>query len=156
MTNVSSCKTKKIQFIQIVQPEPKRKEQIVCALAADLLQQDKKLLIRVDPEQISTLDQALWRWPSHAFLPHAILPCDTTVHPILLADRDCQIEGIDTVIAGTMKCATEWLSQFEHVVDFAEVYSESLRTHSRRRFKFWQSLSLTPSFQKEFSLPEGF
>lgn len=151
--STSPCTTL-VQFIQLDTAEQTYKEQVICCLAAEYFAQQKTILIRADEDAIQRLDLALWKWPSHAFVPHAIAPCDTDLYPIVLAAQDCNVEHVDLVIAATHLCNVNWLSQFAHVIEFAEIHSEHLRMHSRERFKQWRGRGCSPSFQKEFILPE--
>lgn len=139
-----------IRFLHLATPI---KEQIVCEQTHQLYRQGRSILIRTEsPQHTMYLDQLLWTFSRESFVPHAQLPCDLSVNPVLLTHEDTVIKGVEALILAGERASTQtsfdYMQQFSIIIDFAEVYDDQKRQRSRERFRRWRELGCSPTFEK--------
>lgn len=133
----------RIEFIKLERPEKARH---LCELAEEFYLQGRRVLVMVqDDNQGVTLDQFMWTWKKAAFLPHAYDngAQECFDEPVVIGIREENPNGAEVLIAGR-PCSIDFVRHFHLVIDFAEVYDESLREAARERFKAFREAGLAP------------
>lgn len=136
----------RVEFVKLERPE---KARLLCELAEEFFLRGERVLIVVqDDNQGVTLDQFLWTWKKGAFIPHVYDngAVECIDEPVVIAIREENGNGARVLIAGR-PCAVDFARQFDVVVDFAEVYDETLRDASRARFKAFREAGLAPAMR---------
>lgn len=133
----------RVEFVKLDRPERAR---LLCELAEEFFLQGERVLIVVqDDNQGVTLDQFMWTWKKGSFLPHAYdngtMEC--LDEPVVIATREENANGARVLIAGR-PCSLDFARQFQVVLDFAEVYDETLREASRSRFRAFREAGFAP------------
>ena len=137
----------KIEFIKVRKPE---KAKHLCDLAEEFYLAGKRVLITVlDENQGVTLDRFMWTCRKGSFLPHA---CDNGSvecldEPVVIGTGERNPNGARVLIMGK-PCSLDFVRQFEHVIDFAEVYDEALAAAARRRFSLYREAGLDPGMRQ--------
>lgn len=129
-----------VEFVKLTKPE---KAKHLCELAAEFYQQGKRvLIIVVDDNQALTLDRFMWTWDRHSFLPHVWDNGTVECHEeaIAIGTQPRNPNGAQVLIAAA-PCALDFMQQFEHVIDFAETYDDTLRDAARKRYAQWQGVT---------------
>ena len=132
-----------IEFIKLDKPEKARH---LCTLAAEFFAQGKRvLIIVVDDNQALTLDRFMWTWDKGSFLPHVwdngAVECHEEAIAIGTQERN---SNAATVLITAAPCSLAFMRQFEHVIDFAETYDETLRLAARQRYAQWREVGCEP------------
>jgi DNA polymerase-3 subunit chi len=133
----------KIQFIRLRKPE---KAKHLCELADAFHRDGRRVLITVaDENQGVTLDRFMWTWQKGAFIPHALDngTVDCLDEPVVIGTEERNPNGARVLIMGR-PCTMEFVRQFEHVIDFAELYDDALASAARRRFALYREAGLDP------------
>jgi DNA polymerase III subunit chi len=136
----------KVEFVRL---EKKEKAKHLCLLAEEYFGGGRRVLITVsDENQAITLDRFMWTWKKGAFLPHT---CDNGAvdcldDPVVITTREGNPNGARVLILG-QPCSVEFLSQFEQVIDFAELYDPELRDAARARFAQYREAGFAPSMR---------
>lgn len=133
----------KVEFIKLRKPE---KAKHLCELAEEFFQQGRRVLITVlDENQGVTLDRFMWSWQKGSFLPHAYDngAVDCLEDPVVITTGERNPNGARVLILGK-PCSLEFVRQFEQVIDFAELYEETLAGASRQRFARYREAGLDP------------
>jgi DNA polymerase-3 subunit chi len=133
----------KVEFIKLRKPE---KAKHLCQLAEDYFNSGKRVLITVlDDNQGVTLDRFMWSWQKGAFIPHAFDngAVDCLDEPVVITSGERNPNGARILIMGK-PCSVEFIRQFEHAFDFAEIYSEELASAARRRFVRYREAGFEP------------
>lgn len=128
-----------VEFVKLDKPE---KAKHLCQLASEFYHQGKRvLIIVVDDNQALTLDRFMWTWDRHSFLPHVwdngAVECHEEAIAIGTQQRN---PNRAQVLIAASPCSPEFMRQFEHVIDFAETYDDTLRDAARKRYAQWQGV----------------
>ncbi|MDW7646480.1 MAG: DNA polymerase III subunit chi [Desulfuromonadales bacterium] len=132
-----------VEFVQLRKPE---KAKHLCQLAEAFFDQGYRVLITVqDENQGVTLDRFMWTWKKGSFIPHAYDngAVDCLDEPVVIGQCERNPNGARVLIMGK-PCSTDFVRQFEHVIDFAEVYDDQLREASRERFRLFREAGFAP------------
>jgi len=135
-----------VSQVKFVKLEQRDKAQKLCQLTEQYYQQGKRILIVVhDENRAVSLDRFLWTWSKGAFLPHAFDngSVECLHEPIVVATRERNPNNASILILGT-PCPVEFMSQFELIIDFAEVYDAALVEESRNRFRLYREHGMNP------------
>ncbi len=133
----------RIEFVKLDRPE---KARVLCELAEEFYLQGRRVLVLVeDDNQGVTLDQFMWTWKKAAFLPHVFDngAVECLDEPVVIAAREANCNGATVLVAGR-GCQLDFIRRFETVIDFAEVYDETLRASSRARFSRYREAGFAP------------
>jgi DNA polymerase III subunit chi len=135
-----------VEFIKLKKPE---KAKHLCELAALFFRQGQRVLITVhDENQGVTLDSFLWIWQKGSFIPHAFdngaVECSD--EPVVIGTCERNPNGARILIAGK-PCSLDFVRQFDHVIDFAEVYDDELAEAARRRFVSYREAGFDPGMR---------
>jgi DNA polymerase-3 subunit chi len=133
----------KIEFIKLDRAE---RAGLLCELAEEFHLKDQRVLVMVqDENQGVTLDRFMWSWNKGSFLPHVYDngSVECVDEPVVIATREDNPNGSQVLIMGR-PCSLDFIRQFRHVIDFAEVYDEELRQVSRERFLSYKDAGLEP------------
>lgn len=133
----------RVEFVKLDRPERAR---LLCELAEEFFLQDERVLVVVqDDNQGVTLDQFMWTWKKGSFLPHVYDngTVECLDEPVVITSREENANGARVLIAGR-PCSLEFARQFQVVLDFAEVYDETLREASRSRFRAFREAGFAP------------
>lgn len=133
----------RVEFIKLDRPERAR---LLCELAEEFFLQGERVLVVVqDDNQGVTLDQFMWTWKKGSFLPHVYDngTVECLDEPVVITPREENANGARVLIAGR-PCSLEFARQFLVVLDFAEVYDETLREASRSRFRAFREAGFAP------------
>ncbi|MHB8707470.1 MAG: DNA polymerase III subunit chi [Desulfuromonadales bacterium] len=133
----------RVEFVKLDRPERAR---LLCELAEEFFLQDERVLVVVqDDNQGVTLDQFMWTWKKGSFLPHVYDngTVECLDEPVVITTREENANGARVLIAGR-PCSLEFARQFQVVLDFAEVYDETLREASRSRFRAFREAGFAP------------
>jgi DNA polymerase-3 subunit chi len=125
----------KTVFIEL--PIPK-KNRYVCDIAEKFYEEGKKVHIYASKkEDALQLSRDLWVWKQNSFVPHTVHfgqnGLDEDYEPVIITT--VKLGGMADAIILFDPLKPEELSGYETVVDFAEVYDETRRNESRKRFK---------------------
>lgn len=132
-----------VEFIKLRKPE---KAKHLCRLAEKFFNEGKRVLITVlDDNQGVTLDRFMWSWQKGAFIPHAFDngAVDCLDEPVVITTEERNPNGARILVMGK-PCSMEFIQQFEHAFDFAEMYAEELADAARRRFVRYRESGLEP------------
>ncbi|BCA79469.1 DNA polymerase III subunit chi [Desulfuromonas sp. AOP6] len=132
-----------VEFVQLRKPE---KAKHLCELAEAFFDQGYRVLITVvDENQGVTLDRFMWTWKKGSFIPHAYDngAVDCLDEPVVIGQCERNPNGAQVLIMGK-PCGMDFVRQFEHVIDFAEVYDDHLREASRERFRLFREAGFAP------------
>lgn len=133
----------RVEFVKLDRPE---KARLLCELAEEFFLQGMRVLVVVqDDNQGVTLDQFMWTWKKGSFVPHVYDngAVECLDEPIVIALREENANGAQVLIAGR-PCTLDFARQFQVVIDFAEVYDETLRDASRTRFRAFREAGFAP------------
>lgn len=133
----------RVEFIKLEKPE---KARLLCELSEEFLAQGHRVLVIVeDDNQAVTLDRFMWTWQKGSFIPHAYDngAVECIDEPVVIATAEENNNGADVLIMGK-PCNLEFIRRFQTVVDFAELYDETLATDSRGRFAACREAGLEP------------
>ena len=136
-----------VEFIKLTRPERAR---VLCELAEEFyLRGERIVLVVQDDNQGVSLDQFLWVWKKGSFLPHVYDngSVESYDEPIVIVAREENPNGAAVLIQGR-PCSFEFVRQFRHVIDFAEVYDDELRQASRERFKVFREQGIEPQLRE--------
>ncbi|PLX96820.1 MAG: DNA polymerase III subunit chi [Desulfuromonas sp.] len=139
--------------VKFVKLENQNKPQQLCRLTEYFYRQGKRLLLLVqDENQAISYDRFLWTWDKGAFLPHAcdIGSVECYQEPIVITARENNPNNADILILG-VPADPDFMSRFDLIIDFAELYDAGLAEASRDRFRHYRTLGLNPQM---FDLPE--
>ena len=138
---------KSVEFIKLTRPERAR---VLCDLAEEFyLQKERVVLVVQDDNQAVSLDQFMWVWKKGSFLPHAYDngSVESYDEPVVIVAREDNPNGARVLIQGR-PCSSEFVRQFRHVVDFAEMFDESLREQARERFRQFREMGVEPRMRE--------
>ena len=133
----------RVEFVKLDRPERAR---LLCELAEEFHLQGARVLVVVqDDNQGVTLDQFMWTWKKGSFVPHVYDngAVECLDEPVVITTREENANGARVLVAGR-PCSLDFARQFEVVLDFAEVYDETLREASRNRFRAFREAGLAP------------
>lgn len=133
----------RVEFIKLASPEKARH---LCELAEEFHLQGQRVLVVVqDDNHAVTLDQFMWTWKKGAFVPHVYDngAVECLDEPVVITLREENANGAQVLVAGR-PCSLEFARQFQVVLDFAEVYDETLREASRDRFRAFREVGFAP------------
>lgn len=132
-----------VRFAKLEQPQ---KAQLLCQLAEEHFSVGKRVLVRVqDDNQAVSLDRFMWTWAKGAFLPHSFYngSVDCLEEPVVITVREGNPNGATVLIMG-QPCSAEFITRFELVIDFAELYDKKLAEQSRKRFRTYREAGFNP------------
>jgi len=133
----------RIEFVKLERPEKARH---LCELAEEFFLLGQRVLVLVeDDNQGVTLDQFMWVWKKPAFLPHVYDngTAECFDEPVVITTREVNGNGAQVLVAGR-PCSLDFARQFQVVIDFAEVYDDTLRSVSRERFRAYREAGFAP------------
>lgn len=137
----------KVEFIKLRKPE---KAKHLCELADAYFRAGKRVLVTVqDDNQGVTLDRFMWTWQKGSFVPHAYDngAVDCLDEPVVIGTVERNPNGARILIMGK-PCSPDFVRQFEHAVDFAELYDDELAAAARRRFAQYREAGLVPGMHQ--------
>ncbi len=118
----------------------------LCRLTAEFYHHGQRVLLLVpDQNQAIALDRFLWSWDKGSFLPHAFDngSVDCSAEPIVITGSEQNANnGAVLILAGPG--SLEFISRFDQVIDFAEVYDAALAEQARERFRQYRTRGFTP------------
>lgn len=132
-----------IEFVKLRKAE---KALHLCHLVEEFLPGGKRLLVTVqDDNQGVTLDRFMWTWNKGSFLPHALDngAVDCLDEPVVISSHERNANGARVLIMGR-PCSVNFIRQFEHVIDFAELYDDALADGARKRYRSYQEAGFAP------------
>jgi len=133
----------RVEFVRLESPEKARH---LCELAEEFYLRGQRVLVVVeDDNQGVTLDQFLWTWKKGSFLPHAYDngTVECLDEPVVVTLREENANGARVLIAAR-PCPLDFMRQFQMVIDFAELYDDTLREASRSRFRAFREAGFAP------------
>jgi len=137
----------RVEFIKLRKPEKARH---LCELADEYFRGGRRVLIIVlDDNQGVTLDRFMWTWQKGSFIPHAYDngAVDCLDEPVVIGTVERNSNGAQILIMGR-PCSLEFMRQFDHIIDFAELYEGDLAEEARRRFARYREAGLDPGMRK--------
>lgn len=138
---------KTVEFVPLKSPERAR---VLCDLAEEFYLRGERVAIVVhDDNQGVSLDQYMWVWKKGSFLPHVYDSgsVESFDEPVVILTHEDNPNGARVLIQGR-PCSMEFISQFRHVIDFAELFDETLRQNSRERFRKFREMGLEPCMRE--------
>lgn len=133
----------RVEFVKLDRPE---KARLLSELAEEFFSLGMRVLVVVqDDNQAVTLDQFMWTWKKGSFVPHGYDngAVECLDEPVAITLREENANGAQVLIAGR-PCAIDFARHFQVVIDFAEVYDETLREASRNRFRAFREAGFAP------------
>jgi DNA polymerase III subunit chi len=115
-------------------------EVITCQLAAHFWRQSKRLLIAcVDEAQAIRVDEALWRLPAEAFVPHNLAgEGPTGGAPVELAWPDKRGSRARDLLISLLPNFADFATAYNQVIDFVPDAAE-LKQLARERYKAYRA-----------------
>jgi len=116
---------------------PEARVQQICTRTQHLYQNGRTVAIYApDSTDASELDDALWTFRQHSFIPHVRLAeaDEPLIEPVVIfsdGPDELQAEVLFVAASGDMP---PWFEQFDHIFDFAPIYDEELRGAARERY----------------------
>ncbi|MDT8441320.1 MAG: DNA polymerase III subunit chi [Desulfuromonadales bacterium] len=138
---------KTVEFVPLKSPERAR---VLCALAEEFFLKGERVVIVIqDDNQGVSLDQYMWVWKKGSFLPHVYDngSVESFDEPVVILAHEDNPNGARVLIQGRI-CTMEFVSQFRHVIDFAELYDDALRQNARERFRLFREMGLEPRMRE--------
>lgn len=123
----------RVDFVRLKKPEKARH---LCELAERYFQEGQRSLVSVlDDNQGVTLDRFMWTWKKGSFVPHCFDngAVECLEDPVAIVTEESNPNNASILIMGK-PLDMEFMRQFEHVFDFAELYDDELAQQSRQRF----------------------
>ncbi|MFO7982492.1 MAG: DNA polymerase III subunit chi [Desulfuromonadales bacterium] len=123
----------RVDFVRLKKPEKARH---LCELAERYFQKGQRSLVSVlDDNQGVTLDRFMWTWKKGSFVPHCFDngAVECLEDPVAIVTEESNPNNASILIMGK-PLDMEFMRQFEHVFDFAELYDDELAQQSRKRF----------------------
>ncbi|HKL48246.1 MAG TPA: DNA polymerase III subunit chi [Desulfuromonadales bacterium] len=123
----------RVEFVRLKKPEKARH---LCELAERYFQEGQRSLISVlDDNQGVTLDRFMWTWKKGSFVPHCFDngAVECLEEPVAIVTEESNPNNASILIMGK-PLDMEFMRQFDHVFDFAELYDDELAQQSRQRF----------------------
>ncbi|PLX95293.1 MAG: DNA polymerase III subunit chi [Desulfuromonas sp.] len=136
-----------VEFIRLRKPE---KAKYLCDLAEDYLEQGKRVLVTVlDENQAVTLDRFMWEWKKGSFIPHVYAngAVESLDDPVVIVTDEINPNGAKVLVMGK-PCSVDFLRQFDLVIDFAELYDDTLAEASRVRFARYREVGFAPKMHE--------
>ena len=136
-----------VEFIKLKKPE---KARFLCELSEEFFDAGNRVLVVVqDDNQGVTLDRFMWSWKKGSFIPHAYDngAVECIDEPVVIATSEENTNGANVLIMGK-PCSLEFMKRFQHIVDFAEVYDDSLAEASRSRFANYRESGFEPRLRQ--------
>lgn len=130
-------------FYKLPKPE---KALLLCRIAEQYLQEGRRIVIIVEDEnQGVTLDRFMWSWNNNSFVPHVYDngAVDCLDEPVVIASRETNPNGADVLLLAK-PCSLAFMSRFEVIVDFAELYNDVAADASRKRFAAYRDAGYQP------------
>ena len=135
-----------VQFVKLKKPE---KAKHLCELAEEYFRQGKRVLITVqDENQGITLDRFMWTYKKSSFIPHAYDngAVECLDDPVTISGCGRNSNGAHVLVMGK-PCSLEFMKQFEMIIDFAEVYDDTLANQARQRFARYREVGFAPTMR---------
>ena len=111
------------------------KSKYVCEITEKLFQNDITLSIYAEGKNAAQLDNLLWTWKQESFIPHQIYNGPSTENSqVILSDSLDNLTPTQAVILFD-PLPIEALTQYNLIIDFAEIYHADKKMQSRKRFK---------------------
>lgn len=140
---VNNTLTSRVVFVR--QENPERLPDL-CRLTDHYFSSGKRVLVRVEDEnQAVSLDRFLWTCDRHSFLPHVFANGSVQCfnEPIVITVDENNPNASNVLIMGAL-CTLKFMSQFDLVVDFAELYDPLAAEQSRERFRHYRRQGFRP------------
>jgi DNA polymerase-3 subunit chi len=141
-------KEKVAEFIELRSPGEKLTQ--VCIRTALHYERGETVSIYApDEAEASALDDLLWTFRQNSFVPHVRLerPTEPLIEPVIIFSNAPEDDVIGRAEASVLERAEAdvlilasagempaWLTEFDHIYDFAEVYDEKRSQAARGRF----------------------
>lgn len=129
----------RIEFVKIKRPE---KAKYLCDFAEDFFIQGQRVVVMVcDDNQGVTLDRFMWTWKKDAFVPHVYDngAVECLDEPVIIEFAERNPNGAKVLVMGK-PCSTEFVRQFDLVIDFVELYDPQLLVAARQRFAHFREI----------------
>ena len=133
----------RVEFVKLERPEKARH---LCELAEEFFLRGARVLVVVeDDNQGVTLDQFMWTWKKGSFVPHVYDngTVECLDEPVVITVHEVNGNGAGVLISGR-PCSLDFAHRFQVVIDFAELYDETLRDASRNRFRAYREAGFAP------------
>jgi DNA polymerase III subunit chi len=107
-----------------------------CRLALRALAGGNRVHIHTDPEAVAEMDELLWHFPEHRFVPHDTAPngvAPSPAAPVLIgAETPAEADGVLINLASAIPT---FFGRFERV---AEIIVGATRQTGRERYKYYR------------------
>lgn len=137
---------RRAEFVRLRKPERARH---LFELATEFYNAGQRVLILVaDDDQGIKLDHFLWTWKRDSFLPHAFDngAVECLGDPIVIASAERNANASRVAILGR-PASSNFLRQFDTIIDFAEMYDDELAAESRKRYRSYQEAGFATSLR---------
>ncbi len=139
-----SKENKLAQFVEITREDRKIKQ--VCLWVKRCYENGKTVAIRVkDGHSAGYVDSLLWTFDDEVFIPHTIVDhrSGPAMEPALICTCGSAPPVMDVLIEAAGGDPSPGFEKFMHIIDFADLYDDELRSYSRRRYKAYQTAGYT-------------
>ena len=110
------------------------KAKCVCDLTERFYNSKKSVCIYVKSSKEATqIDQLLWNWKQDSFIPHAIIS-EQDNEPVIISNDQRGWPYKDVLILFD-PTDPKTFSEYDYIVDFAEIYDAQKLQDSRKRYK---------------------
>jgi len=111
------------------------KSKYVCEIAEKLFQNNITLSIFAEAKSAVQIDNLLWTWKQDSFIPHQIYNGSSAGDsPVLICDSADNLSSTQALVLFD-PLPMKALTNFNLIIDFAEIYHADKKVQSRQRFK---------------------
>jgi DNA polymerase-3 subunit chi len=98
----------------------------------------RMVLLAQDPSQLAALDQALWTFSEHDFLPHVVAGSELAAQtPVILTEADdAELPHHDVLVNLSARTPASF-ARFERMIEIVSAAEED-KAAGRERYKFYQ------------------
>lgn len=137
------------EFIRLESPGDRLR--FVCRRVQKCCEGGASVAVRLgSQEETERLDDMLWTFQDISFIPHVRF-CDSqkpVIEPVVIYCAREPIDEADVLVEAAGGEPGDHFRPFCHLFDFAEVYDESLKEASRRRYKAYQQAGYSMRYIK--------
>lgn len=109
-----------------------------CRLAQKAIKQGHRVYLHTESkEQTQQLDDLLWSFSAHSFVPHTCNADESLENPLYIS-HDGEPADIHDVLINLSPRTPDCFSRFERLAELVN-QDEDIRTAGRNRFKFYKS-----------------
>jgi len=128
----------RIDFYVLADETLEQQQLFACRLAQKAVKQGHRVYIHTSSDhQSQQLDDLLWTFSTHSFVPHTRQAAECAQHPVFISHQG-DPHGIHDVLINLSLKTPDCFSRFERLAELVNQH-ENIRQAGRERFKFYKS-----------------